>query len=73
MLEAVEPYSLAITGIRPEVMPTEVQWRSFLEIFKHLEMAVSDQGLGLTRALAAEEKRERIERCVTDSWHLLRP
>lgn len=73
VLEAVEPYSLAITGIRSEVMPTEVQWRSFLKMFEHLEMAVSDQGLGLTRALAAEEKQERIERCVTDSWHLLRP
>lgn len=72
VLEAVEPYSLAITGIRAECLPTEVQWRLFLEQFEHLEVAVSDQGLGLTRALAAEEKQERIERCVTDVWHLLR-
>ncbi len=73
VLEAVEPYSLAITGIRAEAMPTEAQWRSLLETFEHLEMAVSDQGLGVTRALAAEEQQDRIGRCVTDSWHLLRP
>jgi hypothetical protein len=67
VLEAVDPLSLAITAIRFDVAPTQDNWEELLAAFDKLETGVSDQGLGVSKALAA-----RTERPGLDIWHLLR-
>jgi hypothetical protein len=67
VLEAVEPVSLAITALRADVAPTQAQWEEVLADFSDLEAAVSDQGLGVSKALAATVARSGL-----DLWHLLR-
>lgn len=67
VLEAVDPVSLAITALRADVAPTQAQWEELLADFATLEAAVSDQGLGVSKALAATVARSGL-----DLWHLLR-
>jgi hypothetical protein len=67
-LEVVEPRSLAITGILPDTEPTERAWTDLLNTFPGLECGVSDQGLGVSKALA-----KAVARFGLDTWHLLRP
>ncbi len=66
-LEGVEPRSLAITGIRPATEPDEEAWVEMLKGFPELKSGVSDQGSGVSRALA-----KTVERASLDIWHLLR-
>lgn len=66
-LDVVEPYSLAFTGIRPNTEPTREAWDALLKSFPELESAVSDQGKGVSQALAG-----RVLRFALDVWHLLR-
>lgn len=65
-LDVVEPYSPAFTGIRPNTEPTREAWDVLLEGFSELESAVSDQGKGVSQALAG-----RVPRFALDVWHLL--
>jgi len=67
VLEVVEPRSLAITGIVPNTQPTELEWKKLLQSFKQLESGISDQGRGVSSALAAHLIRHGF-----DIWHLLR-
>jgi len=67
VLEAVDPLSLAITAIRADVAPTQENWEALLATFGELEAAVSDQGLGVSKALVGA-----VERHALDIWHLLR-
>ena len=67
VLEAVEPRSLAITGLAPNTTPTQEAWAKLLNSFKELEAGVSDQGTGVSRALSA-----KLQRVALDIWHLLR-
>ena len=66
-LEVVEPRSLAITGIQPDTEPTEEAWLQLLGAFQDLESAASDQGKGVSAALA-----HTLQRVSLDIWHLLR-
>lgn len=66
-LEMVEPRSLAITGIKPHTQPTQEAWKEFLDLFENLEMGISDQGRGVSTAMA-----EKSERSGLDIWHLCR-
>jgi hypothetical protein len=67
VLEVVEPRSLAITGLCPDRAPSEEAWEQLLEIFAELESGASDQGLGVSAALA-----KKVARHALDLWHLLR-
>jgi hypothetical protein len=67
VLEVVDPFSLAITAIRADAAPTQGNWETLLAAFDDLEAAVSDQGLGVSKAIAAQ-----VERHGLDQWHLLR-
>ena len=66
-LDVVEPYSLAFTGIQPNTEPSEAAWDKLLSTFTELQAAVSDQGRGVSKALA-----KRALRFALDVWHLLR-
>lgn len=67
VLEVVDPLSLAITAIRADAAPSQDNWEALLAAFDELEVAVSDQGLGVSKAIAAT-----VERHGLDQWHLLR-
>jgi len=66
-LEVVDPRSLAITGLRPDTPPTQKAWEALLADFENLEAGVSDQGLGVSQALATKLRGPAL-----DEWHLLR-
>lgn len=68
VLEMVEPYSLAITGLKPHCVPSKDAWEKFLDEFAHLQGVVSDEGRGLRAAIEGKFARQGL-----DQWHLTRP